>query len=143
MIEMEPFENWVPTVVTAAIVAPLMVFFNGLSVASQAFAVFMAIDFVMGAWAAYMRKEFKKNKLTIMFLTKLIVYFGILAVAHYIALISGAQVLNTVAIGVILSKEGLSILGHAVELKVFNKAELGFLQKWLETLGKSEEDNGE
>ncbi len=133
-------DSYTTASIAGIISTPIISFFNGLSVAGQAFVVFMAVDVVLGSWNAHLKGEFKRQALATKFLTKLMVYLGILSVAYYVALMSGAEMINTLAMGVMLSKEGLSILTHGVEMEVFKKAELGWLQTALEKVGGKKED---
>lgn len=133
-------DSYLPASLTGVITTPFINTFNGLSVATQAWVMFMAVDFIMGSWNAHLKGEFKMKKLTNGFVTKLITYGGILIIAYYVAALSKADIVNTLAMGVMLSKEGLSVVSHSVDMGIFKKAELGWLQEALERLGGKKED---
>lgn len=71
---------------------------------------FIVIDYFSGVIAAYIHKELSSKTGFIGFLKKTM-YFFVLAVAHCVDIATGAGgVLQGIAVGVLISNEGISIL---------------------------------
>ena len=77
--------------------------------------VFIVIDYLSGVIAAYINHELSSRTGFIGFLKKTM-YFFVLAVAHCVDIATGAGgVLQGIAVGVLISNEGISILENCAE----------------------------
>lgn len=76
---------------------------------------FIVIDYLSGVIAAYIHKELNSKTGFIGFLKKTM-YFFVLAVAHCVDIATGAGgVLQGIAVGVLISNEGISILENCAK----------------------------
>ena len=77
--------------------------------------VFIVIDYISGVIAAYINKELN-SRVGFIGILKKTMYFFVVAVAHCVDVATGAGgVLQGIAIGVLISNEGISILENCAK----------------------------
>ena len=77
--------------------------------------VFIVIDYISGVIAAYINKELN-SRVGFIGILKKTMYFFVVAVAHCVDVATGAGgVLQGIAIGVLISNEGISVLENCAK----------------------------
>ncbi|MAH48102.1 hypothetical protein CMI37_19925 [Candidatus Pacearchaeota archaeon] len=130
------FESWKIGGIAGLLLAPISEAVKATGVMGQGIAVFLLLDFCLGVMSAIRSGTFEKGCMVWGFLTKATVYLAVLIVAMYLGIVLESKWIFTVAMTMVFSKELLSIVKHAVDLKVFKADELGFLVSLVEKMNK-------